>query len=203
MQEGRLQAGQRGLVHPNCAGKRVLSQLLDPLRPSENDPCLGAAQQLVPAEADQLGLRLHAFLGRRLVGQLIGCRVEERAAPQVVDEGDPALPSQRYQLFQRRLVGEAHDPKVAPVNPEQRRGLFADGIRVVCDVGPVRGSHLDQPRSALSHDLWDPETPADFHQLTPGDHDLPSPSQGRQDEEQGGGVVVHDQGILGTGKAGQ
>ena len=61
--------------------ERVAAQLLDQIGPARDDPGLGAAQQLVPREADEIGPRGEGGGRRRLV-----LDVDERAGAEVVEE---------------------------------------------------------------------------------------------------------------------
>jgi hypothetical protein len=87
------------------------------------------------------------------------------------------------------------------VDLQQERGLGPDRLRVVVQVRPVRGPHFTEDGSASEHDVGDPELAADLDQLTAGDQDFLAMSERLQGEEDGGGVVVDDQRVLGAGEA--
>jgi len=75
--------------------------------------------------------------------------------------------------------------------------VLADGPLVVGQVGAVGGPHFAQDGAASLHHLGDAELAADLDQLAPRDDGLPAPGKAAQDEQDCGGVVVYDQGVLG------
>ena len=86
---------------------------------------------------------------------------------------------------------------------EQQRRLIGDGPGVVAQVGPVRGSHFPQDGPALDHDVGEPEGSPDLDELAPRDDDLPAGGKGLQAQQDGGSVVVDDEGVLGAGEGRQ
>ncbi len=81
--------------------------------------------------------------------------------------------------------------------------VVRDGGLVVAEVGAVGGADLDQGGAALTHDVRDAEAAADLDELAARNHDLAVAGEGREHEEQGGGVVVDGHGGLGAGDAAQ
>ena len=79
--ERPLERSERQLVRAEGAVERVAAQLLDQVGPAGDDPGLGAAQQLVPREADEVGPRDEGGGRRRLAFD-----VDERAGAEVVEE---------------------------------------------------------------------------------------------------------------------
>ena len=79
--ERPLERSERQLVRAERAVERVPTQLLDQVGPAGDDSGLGAAQQLVPREADEVGARGEGGSRRRLA-----LDVDERAGAEVVEE---------------------------------------------------------------------------------------------------------------------
>ena len=67
-------------------------------------------------------------------------------------------------------------------------------------MSPIRRPDLAEYRAAPQHDVGDTELPADFDQLASRDDDLATVGQCLERQQHGGGVVVDDQGVLGTGQ---
>jgi vancomycin resistance protein YoaR len=89
------------------------------------------------------------------------------------------------------------------VHAQERRRLGADRALVVGGARAVRRPHLDQPRTRARQHVGDPEAVADLDQLAPRDHHLAAFGQRGEDEEEGAGVVVDDEGRLGAGEPAQ
>ena len=79
-QQRPLERGERELVDAQRALQRVAPQPLDEVGAADDDARLRAAEQLVAAEADEVGARCE----RRARGRLVG-EVEERAGAEVVE----------------------------------------------------------------------------------------------------------------------
>jgi hypothetical protein len=75
-----------------------------------------------------------------------------------------------------------------------------DGPLVVSQAGPVGGADLTEADAALLHDLGDAELTADLHQLAPGNDGFAAFRQGVQNQENGGGIVVHHQSLFRSGQ---
>src|SRR5581483_819179 len=73
----------------------------------------------------------------------------------------------------------------------------------VTDARAVGRSDLGELGARLSHHVGDPEPTTDLDQFSAADEDGTTAGQRGQDEEHGGGAVVHDQGGFGAGGAGQ
>ena len=65
---------------------------------------------------------------------------------------------------------------------------------------PIGGPHLNQPRSALAHDVGNTKATADFHQLAARDHRVASVTYGVEGEYECGGAVVHHHRVVGAGQ---
>jgi len=129
--------------------------------------------------------------------QAVPIEPDETAAPEVVHHGDCVTAAQRDELRDGDLLGEAHDPEVARVDLHDEGRVPADGPLVVGKVGAVRGPHLAQHGAASLHHLGDAELAADFDELAPRHDGLPAPGKRAEHQQNRGGVVVDDQGILG------
>jgi hypothetical protein len=112
---------------------------LDEVGAADDDPGLRAAEQLVAAEADEVGAACERLRGGRLVTEL-----DERARAEVVEQRYLETPRDRRDLFQGRPFREADDAEVRLVHPEDQcrtRAVVVGGARA------VRGPHLDEPRT--------------------------------------------------------
>src|SRR5581483_6610209 len=63
---------------------------------------------------------------------------------------------------------------------------------VVTEMRLVRRPDLDEARARLSHDVGDPEAPADLDELTERDDDASPRGEGGEGDERRRGVVVDD-----------
>ncbi len=104
------------------------------------------------------------------------------------------------ELPETRPLGEADDPKVRLVHPEEDGGLGPDRSLVVGRTRPVRRPDLDQPRARAREHLRDPEAVAYLDQLAARDHDLATFCEGSQGQKHRRGVVVDDERGLGAGE---
>jgi hypothetical protein len=128
--------------------------------------------------------------------EAVGPEVDERPAPQVVDDGDALLPPQADQLVDPRLLGETEDPVVRVVDAEDGARPVADRFGVVAEVGLVRRSHLPEDGAAHPHDIRHPERASDLDELAARNDDFLPHSQGVEDEDGRSGVVVdHGRGL--------
>ncbi len=100
-------------------------QARDQFCPTNDDACLGPAQQFVSAETGQVHAGRHAVLDQRLRGQAKRLRIEQRAAAEVVYDGHTGLVPKSYNILECRFVGEPGDEKVAGMDTQNRRRLFA------------------------------------------------------------------------------
>ncbi len=168
-------------------------QLLDEVGAPRDDAGLRAAEQLVAAEADEVGAAGERVTGGRLVGDR-----DERAGAEVVEQRQVVGARDRRQLLQRRLLGEADDAEVRLVDAKQQRGVRVDRVRVVGGARPVRRADLDEPRAGAPEHVGDAEAVADLDQLAARhDHLAPFGERGER-EQQCAGVVVHDDRRLGA-----
>ena len=108
-----------------------------------------------------------------------------------------------HELLDARLRREAHDAVVAGVHPQHRPRALAPGALDVAQVRAVGGADLDQPGAALGEDVGNAKAVADLDELAPRDDHLAVAAGGGQGEQDGGGVVVDDQGVGGAGQGAQ
>ena len=88
-------------------------------------PGLRPAEELVAAEGDQVRARGDALAHDRLARQAARREVDERAAPEVLQDRHARLAAERDQLRQLDRRGEADDPVVARVDLQEERGRRA------------------------------------------------------------------------------
>src|SRR5207248_2869280 len=107
--ERRLERRQSELVCAQCPLERMPAQSLDELGAAGDDPRLGAAEQLVAGEADEVGSGLEALARCRLVAEQQAAAREERTRAEVVDEREAVCTGNPDQIGELRLLGEADD----------------------------------------------------------------------------------------------
>ena len=78
-----FQGGKGHLVHTQGPGERVFSAAGDDFLLSENDPCLGTAEQFVATEGHYIDPLAEDFLDRGFAGQTEGGQIHEAATSQV------------------------------------------------------------------------------------------------------------------------
>ena len=178
-------------------------ELLDQRTTAHDQPGLGSAQQLVPAEGDETGAGAERLGHRRLVGQPEPPEVDQAAAAEVLDHGGSVLAAEHRQCVGRDCAREADDSVIARVHLQQHAGLGCERARIVRKPCLVGGADLDQTRAALVDDVRDPEGAANLDELAPRDHHFTASGEGAGREQHGGGVVVDHQGGLGSGKLAQ
>ena len=191
-----LERRQGELVEPECTLQRVAPQPLDQFRSAHDEAGLRAAEQLVAAEADEIGPR-----GQRLLRGRFCAEVEQRAGAEIVDERQIEAPGERSELPQRGLFGEADDAEVRLMHPQQERGVRTRGAFVVVDARPVRCSHLDEPGAGAGKDVGNPEAVTDLDQLAARNQNLAALRECRQGKQHRGRIVVHDERRLGPRQA--
>ena len=173
------------------------------LFPAQNDPGLGAAQQLVAGKGQHVHPGPYGRLDGGFIPKAQGGQVHQTAAAQVLNDRDvPGVPQLR-QGGGGDAFREAHDAVVAGVDLQQGLRPVADGGGIVGKAGLIGGPYLPQHRAAGGHDIRHPEGPADLHQLPPGGDDLPTGGEGGEDQQHRCGVVVHNQGGLRSGETAQ
>ena len=199
--ERGFQAGEGELVDAERTSKGVRPDGVEVGLFTEDQPCLGPAEELVAAEGEDVHAGVYGLLHRGLVADAVRCQVNETAAPQVPHHGDVVFLSKDGKLRRRDLFDKAHDLVIARMDLEQESGVFVDGLLVIFKVRLVRRSHFAELRAAPLHDLGHAEGPADLHEFAAGDDDLLAPRQSAEAEEHCRGVVVHRRGRLHVGQS--
>ena len=143
-------------------------------------PHCGTAEQLVAGEEGEVSARRDALLRHRLMGDAVGCRVQQTPAAQVVEQEEVALVGHLRELGYGWGAGEADDLEVGGVHGQDGRRLLGDGALEVGGVGAVGGADLDEGGAGLGEDVWDAEASADLDGLTAGDYDLSAGGDGRE-----------------------
>ena len=164
----------------------------------DDDPRLRAAEQLVAAEADEIG----ACGERRARGRLVR-QIEQRAGAEVVEQRQRARARDAGEIFERRLLGEADDAEVRLMDAEQQRRSLVDRALVVGGARPVRRPDLDEPRARACEHVGDAEPVADLDQLAARDDHVAPFGERSEREQQGARVVVHDERGFGAGEPAQ
>ena len=197
-QQRAFERGEAELVDAQRAVQRVPAQLLDQVGAPDDDPRLRAAEQLVAAEADEVGAGGERTARGRLVREL-----EQRAGAEVVEQRQAVPLRHRRELGDRRLLGEADDAEVRLVHAQEERGLGRDRALVVGGARAVRRPDLDEPRAGAREHVGDAEAVADLDQLAARDEHLAPLGERGEREQHRGGVVVDDERRLGAGQAAQ
>lgn len=171
-----------------------------------DDAGLGAAEEFVAGEEDELDAASKLFLGAGLVldgGEVVG--VHEGAGAEVFDEGDVVVFGELEEVFELGFAGEAAEVEVGAVDFEDEGGALGDGLFVVVEVGFVGGSDFDELGTGGFEDVGDAEAAADFDEFAPGDDDFGFAfgDEGAEGEDEGGGAVVDDGGGFGLDEDGE
>ena len=147
-------------------------QDLDPLLFTQDNSCLGAAQQFIARKADDIHTCLDAVHDGGLVVDAQRLQIKETTRAQILDDRQAGLFAQFHQFLQGNTFGKAHDAEVGGMHLQQGTGILADGSFVVPQVGFVGGAHLPERAAALLHNFGDAERAADLHQFSTGGDDL-------------------------------
>ena len=62
-------------------------------------------------------------------------------------------------------MNKALNPKITAVNTHEERRLVGYSLGIIARIRPVRRADLSQVNSALTHDIGNPETTADFDEV--------------------------------------
>ena len=98
-------------------------------------------------------------------------------------------------------MGETDHLEITGMDPHQADGTIGDGVFIIGNIGTIGGTDFNQLSPALTHDVGDTETITDLDSLPARDNDLFSFSQGGETEEDGGGIIVDDEGSFGAGQS--
>ena len=191
-------AAERELVQPKRAREWALAQHADPLGRAQHDAGLGAPEQLVPREADQIDAARQPRRSEALGREPVRAQVDERGAAEIVHDGDVVTVPDPHQLGEVYLCHEAAELEVGAVHLQDGARARADGALVVSGVGTIRRAHLDQAHARLAQDLRHPEGAADLDQLAARDDHLAAARERREREQDGGGAVVEGERVLGA-----
>ena len=125
------------------------------------------------------------------MGQAPAPHVKQSAGAQVADQRQAALAGETRQRSLGNRFRETHDLKVARMNFHDQRRARSDRLGIVPQVGAVGSPDLDQPASCPLHDLRHAELAADLDQFAPRHYNLAPLRQRIQNQQDGGGIVVH------------
>ena len=195
--EGGDEAGEGCLVGAEDAHEWVAAEGGDGGFAADDDASLGAAEEFVAAEHDEVGAGGDGILGGGFGGEVVLGGVEQAAAADVVDQeraGLAGVVGGGAEFLEGRCFGEADDAEVAGVDAEDGGGVGGCGVGVVVGAGAVGGADFDEAGAGLSEDVWDAEAAADFDGLAAADDDFAVLGVGGECEEECGGVVVDDEG---------
>ena len=197
---GPVERGERHLVETQRARERVAAQRRDEIGAADDDPGLGAAEQLVAREAHEVRAEPEPRRRVGLFGQAHASQVHERGAAEVLEQRQPVLASDRRQRGQLHVGREAADLEVAAVHLEQQRRVRSDRAPVVLGMRPIRRPDFDEPGAGRFDHVRQPERAADLDQLAPRDEDLAAAGQRLDRQHQRAGVVVDREGRFGAGE---
>src|SRR5271170_5356679 len=89
------------------------------------------------------------------------------------------------------------------MHAEEEAGAIGDGSLVIAEARAIGGAYFAEQRAAFGHDVWNAEAIADFDQLAAGDDDFSALGERIEDEKNGSGVVVDDDGGFGADQFGE
>src|SRR5205085_3985821 len=118
--------------------ERVAPQALDELRAAGDDPRLRPAEELVAAEADEVGAGREGGLSGRLSAYAGEREVDERSGTEVVHKRHAYRRGRRGELTHGGLLREPHDAEVRLVDTQHEGGLGPRRLRVVLGARRVR-----------------------------------------------------------------
>ena len=191
-----LERRERQLVRPERPLERMAPQPADQLGAAADDPGLRPAEELVARERDEVGARRRCSRGAS-GSSASGAKLPE---PRSSSSGSPWRRATAASSFS---AGRSVNPTVRKFDWCTRRSSAVsapDRRLVVGGARAVRRPHLHQPRSGALQHLVDPEAVADLDQLAARDDHLATVGERGDREQQGGGVVVDDEGVLGAGE---
>ena len=163
-------------------------------------PACGPPRSLSPLNITMSRAGFDAVAHERL-DDSVGGKIDEAAGAEVFDEREVCALRQRGEFLQRRLVGEAGDLEIRWVDAEEHARFFGDGVFVVGEARAIRGPDFAQRRAALRHDFGDAEAVADFDELAARYEDFAVARKRCENEEDGGGAIVDDDGGFRAGEA--
>ena len=173
----------------------------DEVRPADDQPGLRPADQLVAGE-QRRGRRRRPgarSASARGPGRRPPCR-GGRPLPRSSTTSAPCAWARAASSAGIGRLREAGHREVGRVDAQDhRRATLAERCLVVLDAGPVRRPDFDEAGAGPPDDLRDPDAAADLDELAPPDDDA-LPAGQADGEDQGGGAVVRDQGVLGAGE---
>ena len=166
---------------------------LHPFALARDDARLRPPQHLVARKERQRRAVRRAALRHGLRRETVRARIEQAAAPQIVQNGD-AMPRADFdQLAQCRRVREPNHAEVGCVDGQNRARIRADCVLEIPRVSAVRRPDFHEARAALRENVGDAESAADFHRFAARHDNLFARRHRRQRERDGGCVVVHRQ----------
>ena len=126
--------------------------------------------------------------------------IEERAAPEIVDDDRAVSMGDRGHLGDIGRLGEAGHREVRWMDAQRDlRPAFGQGSLVIGGTRPVGRPDLDETRARASDDLGDPHTSADLDELAARDDHSAATSES-DGHRHGRRVVVGDEGVLRAGQ---
>ena len=170
---------------------------------ADDNPGLRAAEQLVAGETDQAHPGGDHLLRHRLLRQAILAEIHQRPAAQVGHHRDVQFAANGRQLRFVDGFGKALNTVVAGVDLHQQRGIVIHRLAIIFGMGAVGGTHFVQLATRLAHHVGDAKCPADLHQFAARDHHFATAGGGRQHQQNGRRVVVHDTGVFRAGDLAQ
>ena len=166
---------------------------------ADDDARLRAAEQLVAAEADEVGAGRERSARGRLVGEV------ERARPSR-DRRAAAASCRCATAASSCSVGCSVKPTTRKFDWCTRSSSAvsgADRALVVGGARAVRRADLDEPRAGAGEHVGDAEAVADLDQLAARDEHLAALGERGEREQHRAGVVVDDDRRLGAGQPAQ
>ena len=183
-------------------GDRVAAQPLQEGRTSDEDACLGTAEELVRRERDEVRPLVERVGDARLVVRMTVAMMQQSGSD-IEQERDPELASETREIRRRRRRREAHHAVVGRVHLEDQSGLVPGRRPIVADPRPVGGADLGESGPGRREDVGDPELSADLDQFAARDEDLLAFGERGHRQQEGCGAVVHDHRRLRSGERGE
>lgn len=202
VEQGGGEGGVGKFVGAEGAGEGVFFEFGDEVGAPGDDARLGAAEEFIAGEGDEIHACHKGFLDGGFVSQAVGGGVEEGAGAEVFDVGEAVGVGEGREFGAGGFGVEAEDAEVGGVGGEKEGdGLLREGGFVIAEVDAVGCTDFNEFGAGLGQHVGDAEAAADFDELGAGDEDAAAFGEGGEDEQDGGGVVVDDEGGFGAGEA--
>ena len=169
--------------------------LLNILLSAYNQPCLGGAKELVPAERKHIRSCFLCMQDIRLFDP-VPLQPLKQSASHIIDQRNPVFTCKPGEFLQGCLLCKTDNPVIAGVCLKESAGLLVQLAFVIRKTCAVCRPYLAEDGSALLTDVRNPEGSADLDQLPAGNQNLLAAGKCRQRKKNSGRIIVDHHGVL-------